>query len=148
MPYNDTYMTYSPEKHRYVLTLDYANDVRNIDLLDISDGEVNNNNAAVQVLEKVSRQIYNHIYLHAMHRYRTERALAIDAGNRQVLMDAMGDQLEWLVENGDPSNIADQALQTVGYAAHDTLLAAGLLFTGNNSGERQDIVPRYQEEGY
>lgn len=148
MPYSDKYMTYSTSKHRYTLTLEYAADVRNIDLLAVCGSEVNTNNAADQILEKVSRQIYNHIFTHTMHRFRMEKALAFDDGTRQVLMDAMGDQLEWMAANGDTFNIADRDLAGVCPMAHETLAAAGLLFAGNNSGERRDISPKYSEEGY
>lgn len=148
MPYNDIYMDYSQRKHRYVLTLAYANDMRNIDLLAIGDGEMNDNNAADQVLDKVSRQIYNHIYRHAMHRYRTEKALAFDEDVRQALMDAMGDQLEWMVTNGDTYVNAERELPGVCPMAHETLAAAGLLFAGNNTYERRDISPDYDGEGY
>ena len=148
MPYTDKYMNYSFEKHRYVLTLAYASDMRNIDLLSLSDGEMNTNNAADQVLDKVSRMIYNYIYRHAWHRYRTERALALEAEHRQVLMDAMGDQLEWMVANGDTYLNAERELPGVCPMAHETLAAAGLLFSGNNSMERLDIAPEYAKEGY
>lgn len=148
MPYSDIYMAYDTRKHRYVLTLAYANDMRNIDLLAIGDGELNDNNAADQVLEKVSRQIYNHIYRHAMHRYRTEKELAFGEGTRQAIMDAMGDQLEWMVTNGDTYLNAERELVGVCPAAHETLAAAGLLFAGNNSYERRDIEPDYGKEGY
>lgn len=148
MPYSDKYMDYSASKHRYVLTLAYANDLRNIDLLALGDGEMNTNNAADQVLDKVSRQIYNHIYAHTIHRYRTEKALAFDDAIRNALMDAMGDQLEWMVTNGDTYLNAERELPGVCPMAHETLLAAGLLFTGNNSHERKDIVPKYKEEAY
>ena len=148
MPYNDKYMVYSNNRHRYVLTLACANDLHNIDLLALSDGEMNTNNAADQVLERVSRQIYNYIYRHAWHRNRLEKALAFDGNARQVLMDAMGDQLEWMVVNGDTYNNAERDLPGVCPMAHETLAAAGLLFTGNNSGEVKDIDPEYDKEGY
>lgn len=148
MPYSDKYMVYSKTKHRYVLTLACANDLHNVDLLAMSDGEMNKNNAADQVLERVSRQIYNYIYRHAWHRFRTERALALDVEHRRVLMDAMGDQLDWMVVNGDTYNNAERDLPGVCPMAHETLAAAGLLFGGNNSGEIRDIDPRYDEEGY
>jgi hypothetical protein len=63
-------------------------------------------------------------------------------------MDAMGDQLEWMVANGDTYNNAERELPGVCPMAHETLAAAGLLFGGNNSGEIRDIDPRYDEEGY
>lgn len=148
MPYDDIYMKYDKSRHRYVLTLAYANDMRNVDLLAMGDGEMNTNNAADQVLDKVSRMIYNHIYRHAWHRYRTERALALEAEHRQVLMDAMGDQLEWMVANGDTYLNAERELPGVCPMAHETLAAAGLLFAGNNSMERLDIAPEYAKEGY
>lgn len=148
MPYNDKYMVYSKTKHRYVLTLACANDLHNVDLLAVSDGEMNKNNAADQVLERVSRQIYNYIYRHAWHRFRTERALALGVEHRHVLMDAMGDQLDWMVVNGDTYNNAERDLPGVCPMAHETLAAAGLLFTGNNSGEVKDIDPEYDKEGY
>ena len=148
MPFDDINMTYNKSRHRYVLTLQYANDMRNVDLLAMGDGEMNVNNAADQVLEKVSRMIYNYIYRHAWHRYRTERALALEAEHRQVLMDAMGDQLDWMVVNGDTYNNAERDLPGVCPMAHETLAAAGLLFSGNNSGEVKDIDPEYEKEGY
>lgn len=148
MPYDDIYMIYDKMRHRYVLTTQCAQDLHNIDLLSIGDGTMNEGNAAKQVLERVSRQIYNHIYRHAWHRLRTERALALDISHRQVLMDAMGDQLEWIVANGDTYNNAERELPGVCPMSHETLLAAGLLFAGNNSGEARDIVPKYDKEGY
>ena len=148
MPHNDIYMIYSAEKHRYLLTLAYANDMRNINLLAFGDGEMNINNAADQVLDKVSRIVYNHIYRHVWHKYRTERALALESENRQILMDAMGDQLEWMVTNGDTYLNAERELPGICPLAHETLAAAGLLFPGNNSMERLDIKPDYAKEGY
>lgn len=148
-PYTDQYMRYDTARHRYVLTLAYGQDMRNINMLDLNDdSELNDNNAPDQLLEKISRAIYNHIYRHAMHRYRTERELATDAVARQAIMDAMGDQLEWIVTNGDTYNIADRDLPGICPMAHETLAAAGLLFSGNNSGERRDITPTYEEDGY
>lgn len=148
MPYDDLYMIYDKTRHKYVLTTQCAQDLHNIDLLSIGDGTMNESNAAKQVLERVSRQIYNHIYRHAWHRLRTERDLALNVEHRQVLMDAMGDQLEWIVANGDTYNNAERELPGVCPMAHETLLAAGLLFAGNNSGEARDIVPEYDKEGY
>lgn len=148
MPFDDIYMKYSKTKHRYVLTLACANDLHNVDLLALGEGEMNANNAADQVLERISRQIYNYIYRHAWHRNRTERTLALDATVRHVLMDAMGDQLDWIVTNGDTYNNAERDLPGVCPMAYETLAAAGLLFGGNNSGEIRDIDPRYDEEGY
>ena len=74
--------------------------------------------------------------------------MALEAEHGLVLMDAMGDQLEWMVANGDTYLNAERELPGVCPMAHETLAAAGLLFAGNNSMERMDIAPEYAKEGY
>lgn len=107
-PFDDTYMKYNRNTHRYTLTPQAAAELCNIDLnreLDAS-GLPNAGNLAERFLDNVSMQIYQYIYSFAYNVFAAERDLAKQPQLRQVIQYAMQYQLMYMVANGDISSIS------------------------------------------
>lgn len=146
MPKNDDYMSYDKTTHRYVLSDAYVLDILNIDLYAYSEDVANKGNVSAQIRRKASDQIYDFIYSNCIQRFRRERMLATDDGCRNVLMRAMGCQIEFLCENGNPALDA-MALTLISPEAYLVLQSyPGVLFSGIEALE--DIRPNYAEEDY
>lgn len=103
---NDNYCHYSKASHRYVLTTDYVLEVLNVDLYDTlsTSGGVSDVAKMPEILlERVSRQIYGYIYSNSAYTYETERRLALDDKYRPHLIEAMAEQITYILNNGDVS---------------------------------------------
>lgn len=162
MAYDNNEMFYNKRKHRYVLTEECVLEDMNIDLgvvLNTSD-VADVANAASKLLDRVSMLIYGYIYKAVPFRYKTERALALEDENRQPLYDAMKEQLLYMLNNGDFSNLSGINLDNgmvieqsilrgaeIAPIAKDILIDAGIVRAYIKKNEK-DISPNYEQEGY
>lgn len=162
MAYDNNEMFYNKRKHRYVLTEECVLEDMNIDLgvvLNTSD-VADVANAASKLLDRVSMLIYGYIYKTVPFRYKTERALALEDENRQPLYDAMKEQLLYMLNNGDFSNLSGINLDNgmvieqsilrgaeIAPIAKDILIDAGIVRAYIKKNEK-DISPNYEQEGY
>lgn len=108
MAYNDTYMRYDYDAHRYVLTTDYAAEKLNIDLVARINptGSIDRAQAAVLLLERASQNVYSYIYECGGDNDVQEWILGTDPQARALICDAMGEQLMYLLANGDLGLVA------------------------------------------
>lgn len=162
MPYSDNQMTYNERAHRYVLTQECVLEDMNIDLgavLNTSD-VADVGNAPERLLDRVSMQIYEWIYSVNAFRFRTERELALKEENRPFLLEAMKEQLLYILNNGDLTAVSGVNIDTgltieeqrkrsseVAPLAKDILINADIVKAFVPMYERE-IVPNYSGEGY
>ena len=161
-PYSDNYLTYDAAVHRYKLTelgvLQRLN--RNLgDVLADNGGASDTRNEPTIVLDRISRQIYGFIYSHTAAPLRREREMALNPSYRAPLMEAMEEQLIYILNNGDMSAHTGINLDTgmtvdpdrmrraeIAPMARDILTRCGLCSVVINYWT--DIVPDYEGEGY
>jgi hypothetical protein len=122
MAYNDTYMRYDFDRHRYVLTADYVTERLNIDLLARinATGAIDRAQAVVLLLERASQNVYTWIYENGGDNTAQEYILGTDEQARRMLMDAMGEQVLYILANGDlglTSGLDGSTMSGVGQAA-------------------------------
>lgn len=146
-PYNDTTMTYDRVAHRYVLTKQYCLE-HNVDLdAELNTyGMINRAGASAHFLDRISAVIYAHCYSHG-NKYGKERDMATKEQYRDVIRDAMFEQVMYTMANGDLhlSVRPDGIRRPIAPYAHDLLANAGLCHAGlDKYGNR----PNYDEEGY
>ena len=101
MAYDDSTMEYNSSAHRYVLTEDYCRDVLGEDLRLLNANGANIDNLANQYLNRVSRTVYNYIYAHSNYYEYLEYYLAMQDSARNIIKDAMSEQLLYQLANGD-----------------------------------------------
>ena len=161
-PYSDNHLTYDASVHRYKLTelgvLQRLN--RNLgDVLADNGGASDPRNEPNILLDRVSRQIYGFIYSHTAAPLRREREMALNPAYRAALMEAMEEQLIYILNNGDMSAHTGINLDTgmtvdptrmrqaeIAPMARDILTRCGLCSVVINYWT--DIVPDYEGEGY
>lgn len=162
-PITDTHMRYDMTHHRYVLTTEYVREVMNRDLESIiatHGGASDVANEAEIFLDRVSQSIYNHCLRYTVTPLKREREMALDMSYRPAIKAAMGEQVIYMLNNGDlsvysgvnvttGSNIdaARMRLAEISPIAKDILARAGLTYRGFVLGIR-DIEPNYEKEGY
>ena len=103
---NDNYCRYDKITHRYVLTTDFVLEKKNIDLYDTlnTSGAVSDVAKAPEIfLDRISMQIYEYIYAQTPYPFVKERDLALKDEYRQPIMDAMTEQMLYVLNNGDIS---------------------------------------------
>lgn len=109
---NDDMMIFDEVKGRYILTRKCAL-ANNVDL----ERELNStgvsakNNLPEQILDRVSRTVYNFIYAHG-HREAKQKRMAEDPSYRPYLKDAMIEQLLYFMANGDLNMVARVDVQS------------------------------------
>ena len=103
MAYNDTYMRYDYDAHRYVLTTDYVTKRLNIDLVARinATGSIDRAQAPALLLDRASQNVYSWIYENGGDNDVQEWILGTDRQARRMLMDAMGEQVLYILANGD-----------------------------------------------
>lgn len=161
MPQNDYAMTYDKSRHRYILTTEDVLVNLNINLhaeLRTNGLAADEANEADKLLDRVSRIVYQHIYIHASSPRKMERRLALDPGLRDIIREAMEEQLLYILANGDYTTLSGINTETgaahtesiraatVSPLAGEILMNAGLLFVGIEW--MPDITPAYDEEDY
>lgn len=162
-PKSDDHFTYDASAHRYKLTeqgvLQRLN--RNLgDVLAVNGGAFDPRNEPNILLDRVSRQIYGYIYNTTITPKRKERELALNPAYRVPLMEAMEEQLIYVLNNGDLSAYTGINIETgtaidparmraaeIAPLARDVLLTHGLCSPSFSLHDRE-ITPRYSEEGY
>lgn len=162
MPFTDDNMLYNYDKHRYILTEEFCSNELNVNIADVlnSAGTADKANNAEKFLDRVSKIIYNYIYrINAFHN-ETERRLALDAALRPSIQEAMGEQVLWMLNNGDLSAVAQVSIQggTIieskrGREHEIAPIAMDILITNKIVNARvprflKDIIPTYESEGY
>lgn len=161
-PYTDDYMIYDKTVHRYRLTelgvLQRLN--RNLgDVLADNGGASDPRNEPKIVLDRVSKQIYGYILGSTVTTMRRERELAINPAYRAPLMEAMEEQLIYVLNSGDMTAHTGINLDTGMAVDHDRKRQAEIAPMAvdvlNRYGlasvaitEWRDIVPDYEGEGY
>lgn len=161
-PYTDAKMEYDREEHRYRLTEMYVLQRMNRNLsamLADHGGASDTSNEAWVLLDRVSRQIYGYIYASTACPMRRERDMALDAGYRKHLRDAMAEQLVYILNNGDMTAYTGINLETgmtvdparmrrgeIAPMAMDILARCGLSRVSIT--DWRDITPDYDGEGY
>ena len=162
-PLTDSHMAYDRAMHRYRLTELYVLQVLNRNLRDV----LADNGAASDVmkepgilLDRVSRQVYAYCMRCTATPFIRERRMALEARLRPYIMEAMSEQLIYILNNGDMSAFTGINVDTgmtidparmrqaeLAPLAVDALVRCGLASVVINPFER-DIEPRYDEEGY
>jgi len=104
-PYDDDYMTYDFDTHKYILTNQAVLDDLNINLITTLDPT---NSASAQgnvqkFLKRISDIIYREIYKVSTNMYWVEYCMAKCPSARQKIKDAMEEQIESFMFNGDLS---------------------------------------------
>ena len=109
-PKSDEYMRYDFTLHRYVLTPKYVTDVLGIDLLSrINSGNSPNAEAAVNaLLNTASVHVYNYVFQFGDSRTLTW-IIAKSPSARDIIRQAMGEQLTFILTVGDLSRAYDAA---------------------------------------
>lgn len=162
MPFADNRMKYDYNKHQYVLTEEHVLESMNIDLRAILNASMSADMANVvdRLLDRVSFEVYSFIYRVSAFRYATEKILALDDGARIVILEALEEQLLYILQNGDLAAMSGVNVQTglamdkstkraaeIAPLAEDVLISSGYVRATIPRGMR-DIIPHYEEEGY
>ena len=102
-PYSDEYMRYDYATHRYVLTLKYVTDVLGIDIQRrVSGGRAVVNQAVINsMLNTASLHVYNYIFNFNSNRRAQQWIIAKCPSAREIIKDAMAQQLAYLMSVGD-----------------------------------------------
>lgn len=110
--YSDEMMVFDEAKKRYILT-DQCALAQNINL----DQELNSagvtakNNLPDQILDRVSKTVYNYVYAHGGRDVK-QRKMAEDDSYRPFIQDAMIEQLLYFMTNGDLNQLARVDVQS------------------------------------
>lgn len=103
MAYADYYMRYDYDAHRYVLTSNYVSEKLNIDLSRRlnSAGAIDRAQAVNLLLDRASQNVYSYIYENSGDNTVQEWILGTDEQARRMIMEAMGEQVLYILANGD-----------------------------------------------
>ena len=104
-PYDDEYMIFDELTGRYVLTEKYITDVLAVDL-DTRITErttINPQGMKKQLLRLASNHVYNFIHEHNVDNMRQDCFIAKVPSLRKIIMQAMGEQFIYILQNGDLS---------------------------------------------
>lgn len=101
-PYDDEYMKYDYDEHRYILTEKAVLDKNNTSLIERLNygGEVNKERVANIFLDEVSYLLYNEIYDYSTQPYIQEYMIAKCPSARNIIMNAMLKQVDYVLVNG------------------------------------------------
>lgn len=104
-PYSDEYMIFDAVTNRYVLTEQYVRDVLAIDLdTRITDRTTVNPQAMKdRLLRLASNHVYNFIHEHNVDTQKQDCLIAAVPSLRPIIQSAMGEQLTYILQNGDLS---------------------------------------------
>ena len=162
-PITDARMSYDRTTHRYKLTEMYVLQVLNRNLADVMADIGAASDIAKEpsiLLDRVSKQIYGYCLKRTATPNLRERRMALELSLRPHIMEAMAEQLVYILNNGDLSaytginvdtgtNIDRNRMREAEIAplAHDILARCGLANVTINPWV-VDIDPTYDEEGY
>ena len=131
---NDEMMIYDERKRRYILTEACALQY-NIDLKRElnSSGAPAKNNLPAQILDRISRTVYNFIFLHGDRESKLETLEEYDDYYRPFLLDAMVEQLLYFMVNGDlllTAHNGAEAPRPYSTEMENVLAQSGILYCG------------------
>ena len=131
---NDEMMIYDERKRRYILTEACALQY-NIDLKKElnAGGAPAKNNLPAQILDRISRTVYNFIFLHGDRESKLETLEEYDDYYRPFILDAMVEQLLYFMVNGDLLLTAHSAADTprpYSTEMENVLAQSGILYCG------------------
>lgn len=163
-PYDDDYMRYDYNTHRYVLTEKDVLDNLNINLSEVLDvtGSANRQSMVNKFLRYISNLVYREIYKVNMQKFIIEYILAKCPSAREQLKQAMEEQIEYFMFNGDISVYSgvDFKKNTIAPQTSDRVLAPNardiltqplletkvpILYAGKYN---MLFEPKYKEENY
>lgn len=162
-PYSDDHMVYDHRKHRYILTeafvLHELN--RNLPAILADSGEASDTlKEAKLLLDRVSKHIYDFVLSLTACPNARERSMAKDGYLRRYIMDAMAEQLIYVLTNGDLTAYTGINIDTgatidpvrmrqaqIAPMAEYALVRCGLANVVISPYERE-ITPDYVKEGY
>ena len=166
-PYSDTEMRYLASAHRYVLTEEGVRTALGLDLLTRLNKRGVTDTAALvgQVLNQISMVVYHRIYSNAPNHYLAEYLAAKHPMARNILLEAMQQQLMYFLVNGDLTKISGVDTRrgstldrdSLQHAAIDPMTAeildreldsAGLRLTYCGFQWSAIPLPAYESEGY
>jgi hypothetical protein len=125
-PFDDLYMKYDYDKHQYVLTPKAVLDKLNEDLTKFSPANSANRERDAQImLDNISDEIYNAIYENSGNYLVQEFVSAKCPSARNILMQAMLEQVKYFMFNGSISVYSgvDFKKNVVGESARSRILA-------------------------
>lgn len=133
-PYNDDYMTFDEIFGQYVLTEKFALERYGLELYE-SVNERNSANAQLAVsaiLRQVSNIVYNFIHQFSVYNKRQDHIIATNPNMRNVIMQAMGEQLLYMTQVGDLSRSTDPEKRklAVDENAQRILIDSGICYSG------------------
>lgn len=101
-PYNDEYMVYDYEEHKYVLTEKAVLDKGNINLYERLNvgGGANAERVAQMFLQEISDLVYAQIYDYSSQPLIQEYQIAKCPSARRIIMKAMLKQIDYVLVNG------------------------------------------------
>ena len=104
-PYNDETMVFDEDEQRYILTAKCVLDELNIDLNTILEpmGSVSKGVNATRFLNRISMIVYNQVYLRSIYNEIQEKLMKYAPSARKIIKDAMKEQVEYFIFNGDLS---------------------------------------------
>ena len=133
-PYSDDYMTFDEATGRYVLTEKYMLDRYGLDLYNrANERNSTNQQLAVQaILKQCSNVIYNFIHGYSIHNRRQDHIIATVPAMRNVIMDALGEQLIYMSQVGDLSRSTDPEKRklAIDENAKNILINSGICYCG------------------
>lgn len=169
-PYNDGDMTYSYRWHRYTLTTQAVRDHLGVDLDTCLNtrGAIDRAAVAPAFLSSISREIYTFIYSCSSYNEMQEYLAAKHPAAREILLDAMLEQVNYTLINGDISKLSgvdvrrgtvmDRKALSVAHIdpVAEEILARpldactpSLIYSGTSfSVSRHIVLPAYESEGY
>lgn len=108
-PYNDDYMIFDSSSNQYILTQKYALEQLGINLAEMVNerNAINQQIAANRILKIVSNQIYNFIHTYCMNDHLRDCVIALMPSARNIIKEAMSEQLLYVVLKGDLSRSTD-----------------------------------------
>lgn len=101
-PYDDEYLVYDYDEHRYILTPKAVLDKLNLNLLERLNvgGAVNRERVPHQFLDEISDIVYTEIYNYSSQPEIQEYQIAKFPSARKVIMQAMLKQVDYALVNG------------------------------------------------
>lgn len=96
-PYDDDYMTYDYDTHRYVLTLKDVSQNLGVDL----ESRISYANAIPTLLNRISLRVYSYIHSHNVNNNYQDYIIAKTQAGRRIIREAMEEQLLYFLAVGD-----------------------------------------------
>lgn len=106
-PFTDDYMIYDHKTHRYTLTEKDVEETLGINL------SLRNENPIVRnaLLKTISNHVYNYIHSHNIDNLAQDYVIAKTKSGREIIKEAMENQLIYVLNVGDLSRVADVNLK-------------------------------------